>query len=199
MVNTITAIKDLSTNKWVVRKELYPVMETKILFGFVRGENTDFLLKNLKFGVKIYRNTGEKESLINLSWPISERLSFEGKQNKSPYLIERDFKLDIDDSFKLTIYGGEGGLESTHESFFTIQKPEKPYPSWVWDGNEWKAPVGPHTYNTTPRIPGFPGSPKDKFIWDEDSKKWILDCDELDPKLALQRVDREIDPSNPVG
>lgn len=200
MISTITAIKDLSTNKWVVRKEIHPVRGLKISFGFTRGDNTEFKLGDLNFGVKIHRNSGQKEQLVNLNWPISERKSFNGQDNVSPYLVEHELDLDLDDSFKLFISGGQGDLQSVHESYFTINKPTQPYPSWIWDGNEWKAPIGPNTNNRyLPSEQPVGSSDKDVYTWDESSGKWVLQCDELDPRLALDRLDRAIDPNNPNG
>lgn len=200
MISTISAIKDLSTNKWVVRKEIHPVRGLKLSIGFTRGDNTEFQLGDLKFSVKIYRNSGEKERLALLSWPISEKKSFNGQDNVAPYLVERELDLDVDETFKFIIEGGQGDLLSSHESFFTINRPTKPYPSWIWDGNNWIAPVGPNTNNQyLPSEQPVGSSDKDVYYWDESQAKWVLDVDEIDPRLALEREDRVIDPNNPLG
>ncbi len=198
MKSTITAVKDLSTNKWVVRKEMHPVREVTVSFGFKRGDETEFELPaDLQFGIKVFRNSSQKEQLVNFNWPVSSKRPFTG-DNVSPYLVEQDLVLDIDDTFKLIITGKNGELEAVHESFFSINKPTKPYPSWVWDGNEWIAPVGPGKPHVPDEVP-HGSSLKDVYNWDESLGKWVIDVDEPNPRLALEMPDRAIDPANPVG
>ena len=196
-MNKIIAIKDVSTNTWKVTKEVSPSKDLHVSFAFQRGGETEFDFTKLSFGIKIFRATGEKEQLLNYNWPVSEALRH--KSNKSPYLEEFDFTWDVDDSYKIVISGGEDMLESTHESMFAVPRPNKPYPSWIWDGIEWKAPVGPYSQSTTPSEFQVSGSSKDTFSWHEDTKTWTLDIDSPNPRDALNKEDRAIDPDNPVG
>ena len=196
-MNKIIAIKDVSANTWTVTKEVSASRDLHVSFGFTRGGETEFDFKKLGFGIKIFRASGEKEQLLNYNWPVSEALRH--KTNKAPYLEEFDFVWDCDDSYKIVITGGEEFNQSTSESMFAVPKPPKPYQSWVWDGTDWIAPVGPYSQDSVPPEFQHSGSAKDTFSWNETKKAWQLDVDEPDPREALNRTDRVIDPSNSVG
>ena len=196
-MNKIIATKDLSTNTWTVTKEVSASRDLHVSFAFTRGGETEFDFTKLNFGIKIFRATGEKEQLLNYNWPISEALRH--KSNKSPYLEEFDFVWDVDESYKIVITGGEEMLQSTHESMFAVPRPNKPYPSWVWDGTQWLAPVGPYSQSSTPPEFAVSGSSKDTFTWEESTGEWKLDVDSPNPRDALNLPDRVVDPNNPVG
>lgn len=196
-MNKIIAIKDVSTNTWTVTKEVSASRDLHVSFGFTRGGETEFDFKKLNFGIKIFRASGEKEQLLNYNWPLSEALRH--KSNKAPYLEEFDFVWDWNESYKIVISGGEEMVQSTHESMFAVPKPPQPFNSWIWSGERWIAPVGPYSHTSEPPDYQVSGSSKDTFHWDENVKEWKLDIDEPNPRDALQRPDRVIDPSNPVG
>ena len=196
-MNKIIATKDLSTNTWTVTKEVSASRDLHVSFAFTRGGETEFDFTKLNFGIKIFRATGEKEQLLNYNWPISEALRH--KSNKSPYLEEFDFVWDVDASYKIVIHGGEEMQQAQHESMFAVPRPPKPYPSWVWDGTQWLAPSGPYAQSSTPGEFQVSGSSKDTFTWNESLGQWELDIDEPNPREALNRPDRVVDPNNPVG
>lgn len=51
------------------------------------------------------------------------------------------------------------GHEITAEARFTAPRPARPYPSWVWDGRGWAAPMA---------------MPQDETaIWDEATGRWL--------------------------
>tara|TARA_B100000035_G_scaffold230815_1_gene198951 strand:- start:2131 stop:2721 length:591 start_codon:yes stop_codon:yes gene_type:complete len=196
-MNKIIATKDVGTNTWTVTKEVSASRDLHVSFAFVRGGETEFDFEKLNFGIKIYRASGEKECLLNYNWPLSEALRH--KSNKAPYLEEFDFVWDVDEAYKIVITGGEEMQQSSHESMFAVPRPPSPYNSWVWDGTEWKAPVGPYSHTSELSDYQVSGSSKDTFSWDETAKEWKLDVDEPNPRDALSRPDRVVDPNNPVG
>ena len=147
-MNKIIAIKDVSTNTWTVTKEVSASRDLHVSFGFKRGGETEFNFTKFNFGIKIYRASGQKECILNYNWPLSEALTH--KSNKTPYLEEFDFFWDWDAAYKIVITGGEGDLESQHESMFAVPRPAAPYASWIWSGERWIAPVGPYSQTSIP-------------------------------------------------
>ena len=196
-MNTIIAKKDITTNTWTVTKEVTASRDLRVSFSFVRGGETDFDFTDLKFGIKIYRATGEKELLLNRNWPVSDKAKH--LKNVAPYLEEIDYVLDVNESYKVVISGGDGEHLSNNEFVFAVPKPASPYNSWVWDGVDWKAPVGPYSNNTTPPKEAVSGSKYDTFTWKEDLGVWVMDIDSPNPQDALNLPDRVIDPNNSVG
>lgn len=51
------------------------------------------------------------------------------------------------------------GAQHEGETTFTIPRPPQPYPSWIWDGSAWHAPVA------------YPDD-GELYEWDEDAGAW---------------------------
>lgn len=183
----IVAIHNLTTGKWEVRKDMKPVRELTISIGFIREGMTEINFNKLSFGIKIL-NKETNDLLLRRRYPIGRK---EYTTNNGEQILENyDFMVDVFDDYTFEFTSSESSIDSLHTEDVTVPMPEQPYPSWMWNGMEWFAPLPlPDAYYEDGRV-------KDTVMWDEEGKRWILDVDEADPTLALSRDDRVDDGSD---
>jgi len=183
----IVAIHNLTTGKWEVRKDMKPVRELTISIGFIREGMTEIAFNKLSFGIKILnKETGDL--LLRRRYPIGKK---EYTTNNGEQILETyDFTVDVFEDYVFEFASSESSFDSLHTEDVTVPMPEQPYPSWMWNGVEWFAPIPlPDAYYEDNRV-------KDTATWDEEGKRWILEVDEADPTLALSRDDRINDGSD---
>lgn len=183
----IVAIHNLTTGKWEVRKDMKPVRELTISIGFIREGMTEINFNKLSFGIKIL-NKETNDLLLRRRYPIGRK---EYKTNNGEQILETyDFMVDVFEDYVFEFTSSESSFDSLHTEDVTVPMPEQPYPSWMWNGVEWFAPIPlPDAYYEDNRV-------KDTVTWDEEGKRWILEVDEADPTLALSRDDRVDDGSD---
>lgn len=71
-----------------------------------------------------------------------------------------------DESYKLKVrYDYENSTYQKEFDFVGV-RPKKPYNSWLWDGDNWRAPVPYPTTNEEPLL-------NEIYQWDEDTISWI--------------------------
>ena len=112
--------------------------------------------RDLKFGYILYKNGAV---LIDKKFP--EFGYFETISREPVDVAQHEFLADHEYVIKLQAELGEEKIEQ--ETTFTVPRPTSPYPSWVWDGDKWAAPVEqPNTLY--PFI----------TIWNETERKWDI-------------------------
>jgi hypothetical protein len=125
-------------------------------FSFVQGADERMYPDNLSFGYTVTVNGDEAESL---SWPPSNIVIRELSRNRV-FFYRVDAKPD--DEVVLSVWASNAGGMITGETEFVIPRPEQPYPSWVWNGEGWEAPVE------------YPDD-GESYIWDEESQSWVAE------------------------
>ena len=185
----IVAIHNLTTGKWEVRKDMKPVRELTISIGFVREGMNEINFNKLSFGIKI-TNKESGDLLLKRRYPIGKK---EYKTNGGNQILENyDFMVDVFDDYVFEFTSSESSIDTLHREDVTVPMPQQPYPSWMWNGMEWFAPIPlPDNYYADDRV-------QDGVEWDEAGKRWILQVDEVNPLLALDREDRVNDGSDTV-
>jgi hypothetical protein len=129
--------------------------DAEIGFSFV-SKNDQSLIKYLRFGYEIYEN---EECITRKHFPI-DGMKYHHVDNSPMNLMP--FKIKPVTTYK--ILGWVDTPDGQRHSK-TIQLsdlyPPKPFPSWIWNGEDWDAPV--------PRKFDKP------YIWDETTQTWQED------------------------
>ena len=125
--------------------------------GFVfASEKEVSLIKDFKFGYAIYEN---RECVLNTEFPppgVKYELADQNPISIIPFKIK-----------PVTSYSITGWAESSEipriEKNINLENmyPEKPFPSWTWNGEEWEAPVKkkfdrPYRWN------------EERLVWEDD-------------------------------
>ena len=75
------------------------------------------------------------------------------------YIVVERLNLLPDRDYVLYLWAENDGKTFEREVTFTTPKPAQPYPSWTWDGDQWKAPVA------------YPED-GEVYLWDEETQEW---------------------------
>lgn len=147
----ILATCDLSSGQWVFDSNV-DSSAFDFQIGFAKNGSRLIDFADLKFGFDVsvngvdagsfgYPRQGEKYLSSDQIYITSQRLSF-----------------NFDDDVAFSVWAEENG--STHADVYslTIPRPDKPYESWLWEG-DWVPPVA------YPEDGGF-------YRWDEESLSW---------------------------
>jgi hypothetical protein len=112
---------------------------------------------HVKFGISV----SNKEGVVaETSWP-PEGAKWE-TTDKTP-ITNMHLDLVADTDYVITTWASINDTSDRITGTFDYKKPkpEKPYPSWTWDGNTWVAPTpSPATEDTF-------------YKWDEASTSWV--------------------------
>jgi hypothetical protein len=105
--------------------------------GFSFVSNTPHtLIKHIRFGLEIYT---EEKCVLNINFP----------KNMANYLIVDcnpfeiiQFEIKINTNYQIKHWVEMPGKLRIENSFnIGAMYPKKPFPSWVWNGEEWEAPI----------------------------------------------------------
>jgi hypothetical protein len=80
-------------------------------------------------------------------------------------LIVQEIELPCEVGFVLEFYAENSGEMVNGSLSVNVARPEAPFPSWIWRGEGWAAPVEPPTDRPA--------------IWNEETKSWV----DPDPEL----------------
>jgi hypothetical protein len=153
-MNFVKLIFNESDKQFGIEKndEIYPApIETEIQAAINITDSNFF--KNLIFGINVIKGSSTLFSGrfppigVNIEYCdtaplLTTRVAFE---KESTYFLE--FWIEsLNDTFK-----------NTYE--ITIDKPAKPYASWVWNGTDWQAPIA---------------TPDGDRKWDEETLSWKI-------------------------
>lgn len=150
---SVLASLDIAKGSWnfVCNPEsLRPTIE----IGFCEGDGPVKMFDNLSFGFDVFVDD-EKE--CGFSYPPSGITYIATDQT---YLVFEQIAVASDDEVVLKVWAENGGIRFEGETSFEIPRPEKPFPSWSWDGVFWQPP--------TP----YPSDGK-RYRWDEESGSWV--------------------------
>jgi hypothetical protein len=123
-----------------------------IQIGFFKDGGT-VTFDNLKFG---FFAEVEGENVYEESYPPE---GFSYICTDQTYIASERVNFNYDDFVFLTFWAENAGERYDGSIEFSIPRPDSPYPSWSWNGSEWKAPV------LYPNDGGI-------YVWDEDSQGW---------------------------
>jgi hypothetical protein len=129
----------------------------EIHFVFISNDEIT-IFKDLKFGCKIYDNG----NLILDE--VEPKLGFRYVQSDRMPLYTKILDVIADHNYIIDAWTENDGKKIYIEGNFIVDKPQKLYPSWIWNGNKWIAPVD---------------QPKDGILkgigyeWNEGLQQWV--------------------------
>jgi hypothetical protein len=75
------------------------------------------------------------------------------------YLVAERLDLKAETEYELYLWVENDGKSFERTIIFTTPRPLQPYPSWIWDGETWNAPIS------------YPDDGK-YYIWNEENQEW---------------------------
>lgn len=112
------------------------------------------VFNNLSFGYTLYKGS---EVVSTRSWPDPGVRYIQTDQD---FLENNRAEWKPDWNLKLDVWLEEAGVRHEASQSFKTPRPPQPYPSWIWNGERWVAPVP------------YPTDGKE-YTWDENKKKWV--------------------------
>ncbi|MAE54298.1 MAG: hypothetical protein CMI20_09395 [Opitutae bacterium] len=171
MINKLTIVYNLTTERWQITKDLKPTNDVVFNFGFEKDGFDVIQFNGLKFGLQLWRTTNAIPDLVcTRDYPKKKGIGYNRLEGK---ILETDesLVLSIADDFRLELYAENDGKRSEFTYEFTVPMPSQPYPSWKWNGRDWEPPID---------------QPDDTeyidYIWDETTRSWKSNA--ADPALA---------------
>lgn len=151
-MSKLIAKDDFQTQNWLVTEEELSSHYADLCIGFTDQEPiVDFI--NLRFGYTLSSNDTE---LQTQSYPPE---GVEYIQTDQEYLTVDTLNLQPETSYSLFLWAENDGKRYEYTYNFTTPRPPQPYPSWIWNGEIWEAPV--------------PYPEDDKYYqWNEDTQEW---------------------------
>lgn len=171
MINKITTVYNLTTERWQVTKDLKPTDSVVFNFGFEKDGFDVIQFNGLKFGLKLWRTTATTPDLVcTRDYPNKKGIAYNRLEGR---ILEIDdtLILSVADDFRLELYAENDGKKSEFTYEFTVPMPPQPYPSWKWSGVDWIAPV------VEPD-----NSEYIEYTWDETTRSWATDI--ADPAVS---------------
>jgi len=148
-MDIIKAICDVDVKSWNVENIL--IKDSQINITIEISKTTKF--KDLHFGVEI-KNGNQTIFSQNLPPP---GIVYVETSTKLEFVFP--LTLNFETEYQLDLWAEEDSNRFEKSLIFKIEKPQKPYESWIWNGAEWQAPV------TRPENTGA-------VWWDEENLKW---------------------------
>jgi hypothetical protein len=102
--------------------------------GFTNGGGSA-VFDNLSFGLLVTVNGSPK---FSVSYP-PEGVTY--LQTDQTYLSSDRVDLSADDAATVYVWAENAGKRYESDVTFTVPRPLKPYPSWLWDGLAWQPPI----------------------------------------------------------
>lgn len=165
MINKLTIVYNLTTERWQITKDLKPTDDVVFNFGFEKDGFDVIQFNGLKFGLKLWRTTGSVPDLVcTRDYPKQKGIGYNRLEGK---ILETDetLVLSVADDFRLELYAEDSGKRSEFTYEFTVPMPSQPYPSWKWNGRSWEPPID------------FPDDQEyAEYTWDESTRSWKSDA-----------------------
>jgi hypothetical protein len=152
-MSKILATDHFETQNWEITFENLAPNYADLFIGFT-DDAPVIEFKDLKFKYELKQDGNIKEygeyPPPNVKYVRSDQ----------KYLVVKRLKLTPETEYELYLWAknDKDVFETTVE--FITPRPKQPYPSWVWDGEKWNAPIP---------------EPEDDMLydWDEKNQKWI--------------------------
>ena len=151
MENKLYATCNYPNRTWDITEDGFRPGSFNVVMNIIYDNSEQ--VKDIKYGVKFYLN----DKLVGEETYPKIRMAI--NTLTSTYAVEPAFDLEWLQNHKVYLWAQINGLEVVEKEIFINEvKPEQPYPSWRWTGENWEAP--------TPKPQGI-------FTWNEKKRKWI--------------------------
>lgn len=152
-MSKIIATDDLETGGWSFQTEDLAPNFADLLIGFT-DDAPVVVFKDLRFGYELRQ--GENIKKYGVFPPPNVKYV----RSDQEYLTAQRLDFRPEQTYELFMWCENGGERFEDTFTFTTPRPAQPYPSWVWDGEQWNSPVP------------YPDDDKD-YYWDEDTTNWV--------------------------
>ena len=155
-MNFITATYNISTQEFdfVLEEEfIYPGI-TELRFAFVSSQEIT-IFQNLNFGYSIVQEG--KGTIKAERFP---EIGVKYEQADSAPLHSIKFELEAQTNYTLQVWVDNNNITTDANYVMNIDKPKKPHDSWLWNENDWVAPI--------------PAPENCDRKWNESTKEWII-------------------------
>ena len=143
---------NFQTQDWLVTEENLDSFYTDLCIGFTYQEQI-INFKGLKFGFTLTSN----DIIVDTqSYPPEGMVYLQSDQE---YLTTYRLNIQPETAYSLFLWSENDEKRSEYTYNFITPRPSQPYPSWIWNGEIWEAPV-PY--------------PQDNefYLWNEDTQQW---------------------------
>jgi hypothetical protein len=143
---------DLDKNHWIISDE----PDGEISISFVSSSDNEIDISNFRFGFVVFVD-GNK--VLEKTFP-GKREVF--KKVDSDFVFSGIAPIKPGQIGDVTFWLEENLTRIESKFEFSIPMPESPFPSWVWNGDDWESPIP------------YPDSDfEGYYTWDEESFSWI--------------------------
>lgn len=152
-MSSIIATDDLKTLDWEVQIIDLDPTYADLYIGFTNEEPV-VSFNDLQFKYELRQ--GENIKQYGVYPPPGVRYI----RSDQAYLVVERLHLKPENTYELYLWAQNAGKGFEIITPFTTPRPEQPYPSWTWDGEDW--------------IPPIPMPDDGKlYVWDEATLSWI--------------------------
>jgi hypothetical protein len=152
-MSEVRVIYDIDTEVWEVNATGVDSFSCNVSFTFLRSV-TNGKFFGLNYGLALLK---DDETISDYTSSL-ESLQIVNTGKFSPGSIQLTSEPDTE--YVLKLWVNFQGIRKDNEVTFSTPRPQKPYPSYVWQNNRWTAP--------TP----FPGDDQ-QYMWDEATLSWV--------------------------
>jgi hypothetical protein len=150
-MSNIKAIHNLNTRSWTV-STTENSLDYALDIGFVQPGVSNVEFKDLHFGYELILNNQLLQT-DNYPKDFNKFISSDQEILISVTLPHLVTELE----YVLKIWATNNAITSDTVYTFMAPVPQQPYPSWIWNGSAWEAPVPP---------------PEGMYAWDETTASW---------------------------
>ena len=152
-MSTIIAKNNFYTQNWVVAGEILDPYNTTLEIGFV-DQGPVVYFTNLKFG---YTLSSDGAVVEMQAYPPQGTKYIQTDQE---YIVTHRLNLHPETAYSLFLWAENDGVRHEYTHDFVAPRPSQPFPSWIWNGVVWEAPV------PTPQDENY-------YWWDEATLAWV--------------------------
>ena len=152
-MSKIIATDHFETQNWEVTFEELAPNYADLFIGFT-DDTPVVKFKNLKFKYELKQDGNIKQ------YGVFPPPGVKYVRTDQPYIVAERLNLQTETEYELYLWAENDGKPFETTVSFTTPRPAQPYPSWTWDGDQWKAPVA------------YPDDDGD-YYWDEDAGEWV--------------------------
>ena len=151
-MSQILAINLMKEEKWNTDIKNISPYYADLFIGFDL-QNTDSKFRNLQFGFEV-----KLENNI-ISYGNFPSFGVKYITTDQKYLTSNRINYSPDKDIEIKIWRINNGIHSETKIVFKSPIPDKPYESWIWDGEVWTSPIP------------YPEDGKE-YHWNEEGLKW---------------------------